>query len=212
MSESKHSIEQQLEKVLDNWSKFIGLVEKISNDEIRTGLLSLCVELKDRISVCPASTRTDYIGAYMGGLVETALHTTKLMNSLNKAYDEHNRVDLDSIIICGLFSQLGKIGTEKEDLYTPNESQWHNDRGMMFDYNTKISAVPVTTRSLWWITSSGIRLSESEIHAITSLGTMGQVVQSQNEIYGTSLLAAMLQHATQVVSITSTRGKTSVLS
>ncbi len=203
---------QEIEKVQENWTKFIGLVQKISNEDLREGLLAMSESLKDRLAVCPASTRTDYIGAYMGGLVETSLQTAKLMNNLNKAYDTTDKVDLDSIIVCGLFSQLGKIGSETDHLYLEKESQWHNDRGIMFDYNPKVAGIPVAVRSIWWMTSRyGINLSVDELYAISSLATLGQVQQSNTELYSSPLLAAMLQHATRVVSITGNPSKNSVL-
>ena len=203
---------QEIEKVQENWTKFIGLVQKISNEDLREGLLAMAESLKDRLAVCPASTRTDYIGAYMGGLVETSLQTAKLMNNLNKAYDTTDKVDLDSIIVCGLFSQLGKIGSETDHLYLEKESQWHNDRGIMFDYNPKVAGIPVAIRSIWWMTSRyGINLSVDELYAISSLATLGQVQQSNTELYSSPLLAAMLQHATRVVSITGNPSKNSVL-
>lgn len=203
---------QEIEKVQENWTKFIGLVQKISNEDLREGLLAMSESLKDRLAVCPASTRTDYIGAYMGGLVETSLQTAKLMNNLNKAYDTTDKVDLDSIIVCGLFSQLGKIGSETDHLYLEKESQWHNDRGIMFDYNPKVAGIPVAVRSIWWMSSRyGINLSVDELYAISSLATLGQVQQSNTELYSSPLLAAMLQHATRVVSITGNPSKNSVL-
>ena len=203
---------QEIEKVQENWTKFIGLVQKISNEDLREGLLAMSESLKDRLAVCPASTRTDYIGAYMGGLVETSLQTAKLMNNLNKAYDTTDKVDLDSIIVCGLFSQLGKIGSETDHLYLEKESQWHNDRGIMFDYNPKVAGIPVAVRSIWWMTSRyGINLSVDELYAISSLATLGQVQQSNTELYSSPLLAAMLQQATRVVSITGNKSKNSVL-
>lgn len=201
---------EHIEKVQDNWNRMILICEKITDDSIRSATLEMCAELKNRLSVCPASTRLDFIGAYMGGLVETSLKTTKLMVDLNKAYP--TPVELDSIILTGLFSQLGKIGDATHDYYLEKDSQWHNDRGIMFEINEKISkAVSIETRSIWWLTSSGIQLSLNEIHAITSLGTMGQVVQGTEELYDTSLLAALLQHATRVTSITSDSRKKSIL-
>lgn len=200
---------EHLNKAEENYTKFTNICARISDEEVRENALNMCNELKNRLSVCPASTRLDFIGAYMGGLVETSLKTTKLMVELNKAYP--NPVDFDSIIITGLFSQLGKIGDLNEDYYLEKDSQWHNDRGIMFEVNRKINSIPVPTRSLWWLTSSGVQLSLDEINSITSLSTMGQVVQSSEELYDTSLLSALLQHATRAVSIVSTPNRKSIL-
>lgn len=189
-------LKAELEKINENWTKFIGLVGKISNKEVREKCLELCSEVKDRLAVAPASTQTKYVGAYMGGLVKSSLQTAKLMNAINKTYDQP--IDLDSILVCGLFSSIGKIGTPVDDLYTPKDSQWHNDRGIMFDYNEKVGAIPYSVRSIWWLTSSGVPLSLDETNAIHSLSLMNQA-KSSSELYDAPPLALLLQHAYQVV-------------
>ena len=42
---------QEIEKVQENWTKFIGLVQKISNEDLREGLLAMAESLKDRLAV-----------------------------------------------------------------------------------------------------------------------------------------------------------------
>jgi hypothetical protein len=195
-TQSAQQLKAELEKVNENWNKYIGLVGKIQNKEVREKCLDLCTEIKDRLSVAPASTQTKYIGAFMGGLVKSSLQTVKLMNSINKTYD--HPIDLDSVLVCGLFSAIGKVGNLKEDLYTPKDSQWHTDRGIMFDYNEKVGAIPYSVRSIWWLTSSGVPLSLDEINAIHSLSTMNQA-KSSSELYDAPPLSLLLQHAYQMV-------------
>lgn len=201
--------ESEIQKFEDNWDKLIGLVGRVRDEDNREKLLSLCNKVKDRMQVAPASTKTEYHGAYPGGLVDMSLKTVKMMNKLNKAYDAD--ISIDSIIICGLFANLGKIGSEKDDLYLVQESQWHRDHGIMYTFDRKVGVMPAPSRSLWWLTiTSGVKLTPSEFNAISSLSTMGSIPQDSNALFGTDLLSVCLQNAVRVIAIQGAFG-TSVL-
>lgn len=201
--------QEDLTKILANYDKLESLVGKIKNKERRNALKHLASDLKNRFAPAPAATRTEYAGAYPGGLVEQALSTVKLMNELNKTYKSD--IPTDSIIVCGLFAHLGKIGTQTQDLYIAKESKWHNDNGIMFELNRKISSVPAPIRSLWWLTSSAVDLDEDEIYAISSLGAMGRAEVPSSELFSAPMLAVALQNAFRVICISSA-GRSSITS
>lgn len=202
--------ESVLDTVRENWDKYVGLIKKISDENTKTNLLTLVgrKDVNERLMVAPASTRTEFVGAYPGGLVESSLQTAKLMNKLNKAYEAN--LSLDSIILCGLFSSIGKIGTETDDLYIPNDSDWHRNRGMMYEYDREVGKTPFAVRSLWWLNNAGVGLTEDEIHAISSLATYGKVDSDGQALFNVPMLVVVLQNAYRVVCQNST-GKTSVI-
>lgn len=158
-----------LTKISDNWGKVTSLVSRIENSEVKEGALKLCDDLHDRLAVCPASTRTDYVGCFTGGLVWHSLNVLKSLKGLRTAFDLENKVSADSIILLGLFHDLGKVGNAKEDYYLPQQSDWHRNKGMLFEVNESLSSIPVATRTLWWLNQYGIPLSENETHALASL-------------------------------------------
>lgn len=181
-----------LEKVTENWNLFTGLVEKkIQDATVRDALLELCTEVEDRLAVCPASTKTEFVGAYPGGLVAHSLNVLRIMKDLNKTYNAD--LSADNLIITALFHDIGKIGTLEEDYYLPQESDWHRNKGMVYEINPIIPKVPVAVRSIWWLTSSGVPLAEHEIHAISSLQHIGQMYNQ--ELYNAPLLTLSLQQA-----------------
>lgn len=159
-----------LTKINNNWGKVISIVDRLENPEVKAGAQKLCEDLHDRIAVCPASTRTDYVGCFTGGLVWHSLNVLKSLKGLRTAFDLEKVVSSDSLIVMGLFHDIGKIGNNKNDYYLPQASDWHRNKGMLFELNEELSSIPVATRSVWWLNQYGIPLSESEIHAISSLG------------------------------------------
>lgn len=197
--------ERAFQKITENMGTFTSLVSRVKDPDVRKSLEDLCEEVGSRVAACPASTNTKYIGAFPGGLVWHSINVLKIMKELNKLYDAG--ISSDSLILTALFHDIGKIGNKDEEYYLPQESDWHRDRGMVFEINPEISNIPVPTRSLWWL-SSGVPLSETEIHAITSLQNMGTMYSS--ELYNAPVLTLILQQAVRAA-CTLHKGKTTVL-
>lgn len=196
-----------IERLESNWNKYVELVNRIKNDDARKALAKLTSDLKDRLAATPASTQTKFVGAFPGGLVEHSLNVTKLAYQVNKALDA--KLDPDSVIIVGLFHDIGKVGTESEDYYLEKDSDWHNERGIMFEVNEDIANVSVAERSVWWLNKYGCPLHQDELSAILSLGNVGHQTYT-NQFYNAPLLSVVLQSAVRAACIQGT-GKTSVL-
>lgn len=156
-------------RINENWGTLTGLINRIENTEVKEGALKLCEDLHDRFAVCPASTRTDYVGCFPGGLVWHSLAVTKAIKGFRTSLELEKVVHPDSVIILGLFHDIGKLGNNKYDYYISQTSDWHRNKGMLYELNTDLAPMPVSTRSLWWLNQYGIPLSENEIHAISSL-------------------------------------------
>lgn len=167
--------EQELESdIVRKLEIYEGILQKIKSPERRERALALFGDLAERLATCPASTRTNYVGCYPGGLLEHMINVTKTMIELRNVFriDEKN-LSTDSIIIAGLFHDLGKIGSQDADYYLPQQSSWHRDKGILFEINPECQDVNVPTRSLWWIQEHGINLSPEELSAILSSGPKG---------------------------------------
>lgn len=109
----------------------------------------------------PASTATNLHNAFEGGLIAHLLLTTKYAVSINEILPESMKVDNKSLIKVSLLHQIGKA-----KLYKPNESKWHNDRGMMYEFNEDLVSMRVGERSVHYIVSNDIPLTEEEYQAI----------------------------------------------
>ena len=188
-----------VQKITANWVLYKNLVSKIEDDEKRDACLSICEKLSDRAPVCPASTKTEYVGCFTGGLVWHSLNVVKMMKELVKLYNVE--LSADSIIITGLFHDIGKIGNLEEDYYYPQNSTWHRDKGILFEINSNLSNISVATRSLYWLNQFHCPLSEDEIAAILSLNVKSTEVISYIPSYKDSWLSVILQHSVRAVCI-----------
>lgn len=203
---TKEQLEDELEKVKKNWTTLLECVSKIQDDTKRDRLYTLLSAQRDRLIVSPASTQHKYVGCYMGGLVKTTLQMIKLAIGVNAQYPKP--VSTDSVITCAVLCQVGKIGSEDEGLYLELNSQWHNDRGIMYSLNENLNNIDFSVRSLWWANKYEIPLTEDELVALASMSSM--LSSSNQSTYELPVLAHCIQHAYQVVCRAST-GKKSVL-
>jgi 23S rRNA maturation-related 3'-5' exoribonuclease YhaM len=144
------------EKVLKNTEKYFKTGEKYEfmTDELME-LLG-----QDFISA-PASTATNLHNAFSGGLIAHLLLVTKYAVSLNAILPESLRVDTASLIKVSLLHQIGKA-----KLYKPLSSKWHNDRGIMYEFNEELVSMRIGERSAHYATSNGVSLTEEEYQAI----------------------------------------------
>jgi len=199
--------QELIAKIEKNWDLFYGLVKRVENKTVRDSLLSLCDSEKDRLAAAPASSRTEFNGAYPGGLVRHSLTVFALAKNLNKSlnFTENG----DSLLVTSLFHDFGKIGNENEDYYLEQESNWHRERGMMYELNKKIDKIHPSQRSLWWLTNKAkCPVSEDEMYAILSLSKLGQMYST--DLYDVSPLSVILQTAVRVACIKG-KNKQSVL-
>jgi len=185
-----------VQKITSNWELLKGLVSRIEDAEKRHALLSLCDKVADRAIVCPASTRTEYVGCFTGGLVWHSLNVVKIMKELVKLYDLD--VDTDSLIIAGVFHDFGKLGTMDKDYYLSQHSDWHRSKGMLYEINPEVSGHTVQALSLYWINQYGCPLSEDEVSAILSLSTKFNETISYVPSFKDPWLSVILQHAVRI--------------
>lgn len=184
--------ENEFEKLRENWDLYTGLVtNKVANPIVREPLIQLCKKLEDRLAICPASTKVEYVGAFPGGLVWHSLNVLKTMKDLNKIYEA--KYSPDSLILTAFFHDLGKLGNENEDYYLPQQSDWHKRNGFIYEVNKDLGNTSIQARTIWWLNNAGVPLMEEEIHAIMSLNQMGQMWNS--DLYHVPMLTLMLQQS-----------------
>jgi hypothetical protein len=174
------------------WKVFSSLVDRIEDQNRKRSLQKLCDDFAVRIMTCPASTATNRVGAFAGGLVWHSLNVTKTIKELNKLYD--SKLTTDEIITVGLFHDIGKIGNETMEYYLPQTSRWHADNGMVFEVNKKLEG-SIANRTIWFLMRYGIDLNERELAAILAVANIKEMYA--NEIYNAPILSMILQQSVQ---------------
>jgi len=146
------------EKVLKNTEKYFKTGEKY---EFMTD--ELMEYLGQDFITAPASTATNLHNAFNGGLIAHSLLVTKYAVSLNAILADSLKVDTVSLIKVCLLHQIGKVR-----LYKPLKSKWHNDRGIMYEFNDSLVSMHVGERSAHIAMDNGVSLSEDEYQAIVN--------------------------------------------
>lgn len=204
------NLNPELTKAIENIETFKRLVsEKVVDVARKTALLSLIDSLEETLILAPSSTRTDFQGAFPGGLVDHSLKVLKTMSSLNRAYEAN--LGTESLVITGLFHDIGKCGSEGRPYYLPKSSEWHNKQGIMYEVNPDVINMSVSLRSLFILQNAGVRLTSDEHYAISTVKDRVRATDENLIVANEPILAVVLQQAIRVVSLKGS-GRTSLLS
>ena len=151
------------EDIAENFNKFRSFAEKLGDRS--EAALAMIDHLGERLALCPASSRKEYHSAYPGGLVEHSLRVLSNALKLSKTFGWD--LPKESLIIACLFHDLGKVGDDENDLYLPQDSDWHRDKlGEMYKHNRDIQYMTVPDRGLWLCQHFGLKLSQDEFLSI----------------------------------------------
>ena len=138
----------------------------------------------------PASTRTDLHNAFEGGLIEHLLMVTKYAVSLKSIVPNGDKIEMDSLIKVCCLHQIGKY-----NLYVPKNSKWHNDNGIMYDFNNDITSMHVGERSAYIAMNNGVKLSIDEYQAIVNHDKSDDDKQAK---WHSNILAVILRQANEL--------------
>jgi hypothetical protein len=180
------------EEIELNWNKFKRLAETL--EQSHAGVSALVEKFAERIIMCPASSETQYYGAYSGGFLDLALNVTTKMRALYKSFELD--IPMNSVVFVGLFHAIGLLGDEENDLLIPQDSDWHIKKGIMYKHNEALTKMPLSHRSLYLVQSAGIKMSLEEWIAIaTATGTH----RDESKFYNGSepKLSLLVSHARQ---------------
>lgn len=190
------NLNPELQKAIENIEVFKKLItDKVTDTSRKNGLLALVDKVEETLILAPASTRTEFHGAFAGGLVDYSLKVVKTMGALNRAYEAN--LGTESIVVTGLFHDIGKCGNGEREYFLPKNSEWHNKQGIMYEVNPDLPNMTVSLRSLYLLQNFGVKLTADEHYAISSIKDRSESQVVTNE----PMLALVLQQATRVVAI-----------
>ena len=168
--------EAQAEQIKKDWEKFRSFCNKLGD---RSDAVNKMLDhFEERLPYAPASSNKDYHCAFPGGLINHSLRVLSNLVKLVKTFDL--KFSQESIILCALFHDFGKIGDFNNDQYIPTKENWKYERGIMYDFNKELQYMPNTHRTLFLFQHFGIKLTEEEFLAIL---LNDGVEASGNEMY-----------------------------
>lgn len=157
------TIEMNIEKMQHDYEMIRSLCEKLGHRS--KPAIELLNHIEERLVTCPSSEKNEYFNSFPGGLMDHALKILDSSYKLVKAHDA--KLPKESIILCSLFSLIGKVGDENHDLYIPQDNDWRrNNLGENYKFNPELRHMRATHRSLYLLQKFGVDLTQEEWLAI----------------------------------------------
>jgi len=156
--------EEKVLKIEADYGKVMKLVDRISEPR-RQKIIDMFDKIGERFCMAPASYKTEYHNCFPGGLIDHTLNVCRNLFKLAKTF-YGGKYDEETIIFVALMHDLGKIGNEVEDMYLLQQSKWHKDKGMLYQFNDALPYMESAQRSLFLIQHFGIVLTEIEYLSI----------------------------------------------
>jgi hypothetical protein len=158
------------EQMAENLAKFYSLIDKYISGSRKDKLLEMYKDIEETLATSPASTKISHHNAFAGGYLDHVIRVTESALVFEKVWDKFGQsknYTTEELAFSALNHDLGKLGTNNEPVYIPNQSQWHREnQGLMFNYNPAITHMRIAERSLFVLQKYGIQVSENEFLAI----------------------------------------------
>ena len=158
------------EQMAENLAKFYSMIDKYISGDRKDKLLEMYKDIEETLATSPASTKISHHNAFAGGYLDHVIRVTEAALVFEKVWDKFGQsknYTTEELAFSALNHDLGKLGTNDEPVYIPNQSQWHREnQGLMFNYNPAITHMRIAERSLFVLQKYGIQVSENEFLAI----------------------------------------------
>jgi len=158
------------EQIVENLEKFYSLITKYITSERADILIDYYKSIEDVLSMAPASTRIDNHNCFAGGYIDHVVRVTEAALVFEKVWDKFGQkknYTTEELVFSAINHDLGKVGTNQNPVYIPNDSQWHIEKqGIYYKYNPDVTYMRIADRSLFMLHRANIKVTENEYLAI----------------------------------------------
>lgn len=158
------------EQMMENLDKFYSLINKYISGDRKDKLLDMYKSIEETLVTSPASTRLSHHNAFAGGYVDHVIRVVEAALVFEKVWDKFGQsknYTTEELAFSAINHDLGKLGSNDQPVYIPNQSQWHREnQGLMYNYNPNVTHMRIADRSLFVLHKYGVEVSENEYLAI----------------------------------------------
>jgi len=158
------------EQIQENLAKFYDFIRDYIEPKRADKLAKFYEGIELTLATAPASTKLSHHNCFPGGYVDHILRVTESAIILDRLWDKMSQVKnytLEELVFSAINHDLGKLGTNEDPFYMPNDSQWHIEKqGAYYKYNANITHMRISDRSLYYLQAAGILVTENEYLAI----------------------------------------------
>jgi len=158
------------EQMLENVNKFYEYIDKYITGSRKDQLVNFYKSIEQTLVDSPASTKDAHHNCFPGGYLDHVLRVTELALVIDRVWDKFNQkknYTLEELVFSCLNHDLGKLGTNDQPFYVPNDSEWHiKNQGAHYKYNSNMTHMRIADRSLYYLQQANIPVSENEFLTI----------------------------------------------
>ena len=142
-----------VEQLTDNYDKFLQIIDDNITGDRKNLLKQLYLDHQERIMLMPASSKEHHHNAFPGGyvlhvmnVVEAGFKVIDTWKAMNASIDFTN----EEFVFAAINHDLGKIGDEDNEMYIPQDSDWHRkNQGAIYKMNPLPDFMLIPDRSLF---------------------------------------------------------------
>jgi hypothetical protein len=152
------------------WEELMGYIDTYVAPDRKDTMKLMYDNLSEKVLTAPASGNSNYHNCFPGGYIDHVNRVVRCAIKLHDIWIEDGAIVGDytrnELVFAAINHDLGKVGTDTEDYYIPNDSKWHVERGQIYKINTNLTFMKVPDRSLFILQRYNIPVSETEYLAI----------------------------------------------
>ena len=162
--------ELSLDQIRENLDKFNSYIEKYISGDRKEKLLKFYSDRQITLATSPASSKESHHNCFAGGYLDHVLRVTEMALFTERVWDKFGQsknYTTEELVFSCINHDLGKLGTNEQPFYIPNDSDWHvKNHGAHFKINFKHIHMRVADRSLFYLQEANIPVTENEFLAI----------------------------------------------
>lgn len=153
-----------------NLAQFFDYIDKYIDKDKAEKLTKFYKSIELTLATAPASSKISNHNCFAGGYVDHVNNVTQNALILDKVWDRQGQrkdYSISELVFSAINHDLGKLGTNEQPFYIPNDQQWQIDKqGIYYKYNPEIPHMRIADRSLFYLQKAGIPVNETEFLAI----------------------------------------------
>ena len=154
------------EQIQENLEKFYSYINTYISSDRASKLIKFYKTIEETLATSPASPKLDHHNCFPGGYLDHILRVTEsalVVDRVWSKFGQKSDFTTEELVFSALNHDLGKLGTNEQPFYLPNDSQWHIEKqGAYYKYNTNITHMRISDRSLYYLQAAGIPVTENE--------------------------------------------------
>jgi hypothetical protein len=158
------------EQIQENLEKFYGFIDKYITKDRKDSLLDMYKKIELTLATAPASAKAAHHNCFAGGYVDHVNRVVEAALVMDRVWDKFNQkkdYTIEELVFSAINHDLGKLGTDDQPFYIPNDSEWHiKNQGAYFKYNSGITHMRIADRSLYTLQANNITVTANEFLAI----------------------------------------------